>query len=116
MDTERLSRFLNELAAHPDFAAATAGVMMRDVANNTPLHIAALRGDPGVARALLDGGADANAVGADGNTPLHAALAQAHLQVARMLIAAGGALDATNHHGVSARAMPHAASLWEAES
>ena len=43
-------------------------------ANQTPLHLAALKGYPDMAEVLLDHGADVNAVDCDGDTPLHLSL------------------------------------------
>ena len=82
---------------------------------DTPLHVAAARGDIEAVRLLLAGGADPNAVGERGYTPLHQALEQKHLQVARMLVAAGASLDATNHDGVTPRDLAKAVSLWEGD-
>ncbi len=117
MKNDQLSVFLNELTERPDFASTTSpSVMMRSATDNTPLHIAALRGDTGMVAALLAAGADANAVGERGHTPLHAALVQSNRQVARMLVAAGSALDAMTSDGIAARDMANAMGLWDAES
>jgi len=43
---------------------------------NTPLKVAVVRGDVDAARALLDAGAEVNAVVEDGRTALHYAAAQ----------------------------------------
>ena len=117
MENDNLSAFLSEIALLAEFAATTSpSVMMRSPTGTTPLHIAAIRGDTGVVRTLLEAGADPNAAGEHGTTPLHAALEHKHLQVARMLIVAGSTLEAANNDGITARDMTKAVSLWETES
>jgi len=53
------------------------------------ITLAALVGDADVARALLEAGADPNALGSDGRTPLHAAAFAGRLPVVRRLLEAG---------------------------
>jgi len=53
------------------------------------ITLAALVGDVDVARALLDAGADAQALGGDGRTPLHAAAFAGHLPIVKLLLEAG---------------------------
>lgn len=89
---------------------------MRGLTENTPLHVAALRGDRETVRALLEAGADPNVANDSGTTPLHAALQEAHAQVARMLVAAGASLDASDRAGVTPRDLLRSVSLWEGES
>lgn len=116
MGSDRLAAILADIAELPSFAAiATPSVMMRSPVGETPLHIAAARGDIEAVRVLLDAGAEPNAVGEHNYTPLHEALEQGHPQVARMLIAAGASLDAANVDGATAREMAKALCLWEAE-
>jgi ankyrin repeat protein len=55
----------------------------------TPLGAAALRGHTMVARMLIRGNADVNAVGANGHTPLMNAVSLNRLEVTRVLMAAG---------------------------
>jgi ankyrin repeat protein len=49
---------------------AGASVFARDPLGNTPLHLAALRGDPGIVALLLEKGAAVNATNQAGATPL----------------------------------------------
>jgi ankyrin repeat protein len=67
----------------------------------TPLHLAAFFGHPDTARALLDAGADVNAVSRNAltNTALHAATAGRHPDVALLLLAAGAATDVADAGG-----------------
>jgi ankyrin repeat protein len=81
----------------------------------SPLHLAALKGDTGAVRALLEAGANPNAADSSGSTPLHCALETKHLQVARMLVAAGASLDARDQKGVTARDLAKGLALWETE-
>lgn len=65
----------------------------------TPLHWSASSDDVEVARALIDGGADIEAVGASiaGGTPLDDAVGYGCWQVARLLVASGARVDRLWH-------------------
>ena len=52
----------------------------------TPLNVASLHGQVGVAKLLLDRGADPNLKGRIGHGPLHNAARNGHIEVARLLI------------------------------
>ncbi len=60
---------------------------------DTALHYAAHCGNEAVARLLLDAGAEANALGADGRTPLATAFAEDNAGVVELLRARGAALE-----------------------
>ena len=89
--------------ALPPNAAVTA----RDSSGNTPLHIAAARGDLAAVTRLLQQGADVNATVRSaewyssewGNTPLHYAARDGRLDVAAKLIEAGASVNAANQRG-----------------
>lgn len=57
-----------ELLEHLSFGASVNG---RDNVNNSPLHAAIIRGNIGMAKALLKYGADVDAIGFNGKSPLH---------------------------------------------
>ena len=70
----------------------------------TALHHAAFYGAPNAARALLDGGADVNAVTKNflANMPLHAAAAGGHRDVCALLLERGADANAPQHDGYRA--------------
>ena len=63
----------------------------RDVANHTPLHIAAENGDAAVVSALLARGADPHAVDAEDKTPLSRAAARNHAAIVDLINTGPGA-------------------------
>lgn len=65
----------------------------------TALHYPAFFGGPDVARALVDAGADIEAVSRNemGARPIHSAAAGRHLDVSRLLIEAGADVNAPQH-------------------
>ena len=63
-------------------------------APDSPVADAAMRGDRGSVRALLQQGADVNAAQGDGMTALHWAADRGDLEMARMLVYAGAGLEA----------------------
>ncbi len=65
-----------------------------------PLAAAARRADAGAVRALLDGGADANAPEADGTTALHWAVRLDDLELAGLLLGRGADPRAVNAFGI----------------
>jgi hypothetical protein len=69
--------------------AKGADVNARNALGETPLHRAALWGQPGVAEALMAAGADVNAKSDDGKTPLKRAIECQNDEVAEVLRKAG---------------------------
>ena len=65
--------------------------------NRTALHFAAAAGQTGVAKLLIQNGADVNVRNdGDGSTPLHYAATEGHADIARLLIASGANLEAVD--------------------
>lgn len=84
----------SDVAAMLDDGRLSAGARSED--GWTALHLAAFFGRAGVARALLDRGADHRARSTNdlANTPLHAAAAGGHLAVVRILVERGADVNA----------------------
>ena len=70
-----------------------------DAHGNTPLHLAALRGDEAAVDALLRDGADPNALNDSGAAPLHYAIMSEHMVNA--LLARGARPNIVSKIGVS---------------
>jgi ankyrin repeat protein len=71
-------------------------VNQRGVYGNTPLKIAAVRGDSNAVRVLLQAGADVNAIVEEDCTALWYAAAFDHPAVVRILLDHGASLDTRN--------------------
>ena len=76
-------------------ASLKAGASTRcaDEGGNTPLHLAAAKGNAAVARLLLQRGADAEAMNGNGWTSLHAAAYFGYVSVIDVLLRAGASVD-----------------------
>ena len=100
MEESYLERFLVELRDLPEFSNVDQiSLNTKSLFGDTPLHVAATRGDTQAIQALLNSGADVNAQGEDQYTPLHEAVAQGHVEAVRLLIAANARKDLKNEHG-----------------
>ncbi len=86
---------LRALAAIPMLALTGAATGAPD----SPVADAAQRGDADAVRALLQGGADANAAQSDGMTALHWAAARNDATIARALLYAGATVQARTRLG-----------------
>ena len=86
-----LDNFYDELAgmAAGFEDADKIGPHTRSRVGDTPLHIAAIRGDVQAADLLLDARADIDAQGETGYTALHYAVSQCHPDVVRLLLERG---------------------------
>jgi len=89
--------------------AAGADVNARErTGDRTPLHFAAYSGKNGgepsteLVQALLEAGADVNAVDSGGSTPLAEAMPNGNVEIAKILLAAGADPAVKNKHGETA--------------
>ena len=99
------SRFLTDLASdQPSFALiAPLTPNSQTPIGETPLHIAAVRGDTAAISALLDAGAHIDTPGEHGYTALHEAAAQGHPQAVLLLLSRGASTTITNNDGRTAQ-------------
>ena len=67
-----------------------------------PIHVAAIRGSVDELNALIDAGADVNAVGEHRMTPLHEAVGQERLEAVQLLLARGARPTDKNEWGETA--------------
>ena len=107
-----IQSFFLEVAELPDFCGISpVGLHTRNVLGETPLHVAATRGDVEMIAALLDAGADIQVPGEYRYTPLHAAAGQGHADAVRLLLARGASTTATTDDGITplelARSLGH---------
>ncbi len=95
------SRFLADLASDlPSFTAiAPLTPNSRTSIGETPLQIAAIRGDTSAIAALLDAGADIDTLGEHGYTALHEAVGQGHAAAVSLLLARGASPSIANDQG-----------------
>ncbi|KAK8768403.1 hypothetical protein V5799_015134 [Amblyomma americanum] len=73
----------------------------RNRMGETPLQVAAIKGDAARVKALLSAGANPNVRDNAGWTPLHEASSQGALEVVRLLIAAGACVNAAGPDGIT---------------
>lgn len=66
---------------------------------NTPLHLAALKGNESLAALFIEHGAEVSAAGDGGLTPLHIAAAKGAVELCRLLLAAGADAEAKDDGG-----------------
>ena len=83
------------LNAGADVHAVAVGTL------ETPLHMAGKAYDSGIAKALLDAGADVDVRQATDATPLHTAAHFNRAKTAQVLIGAGGSARAEDHRGAT---------------
>jgi uncharacterized protein len=95
--TLELKKVLKKYEGHPEFLGLSlADASQRGALDNTPLHIAAGRGDVEDIRILVKSGADVNAVGDLGFTPLHCAALAGQTASIVELLALGANAALTN--------------------
>jgi uncharacterized protein len=92
--------FLDEIADSPEYIGMPRpGINTFGGFGNSPLKIAAVRGDVEVIEALVLSGADVNALNEDGCTALHHAVAQGHLEAASRLLDLGAIVSVRDRFG-----------------
>jgi len=63
---------------------------------NSPLKVAAVRGDTRAIQLLISAGAEINAINEDGETALHHAISQNHFEAAQLLLELGASTEIKN--------------------
>lgn len=91
--------FLAKLADTPSFLGMVVGINSVGHFGEHPLDAAVINGDLELVQALLECGAEINALAEDGYTALHEAVEQGHIHVAEFLICSGADPYATNING-----------------
>jgi ankyrin repeat protein len=92
--------FLDDIADCPEFIGSPRpGINSFGGFGNSPLKIAAVRGDVPALEALVAAGADINALNEDGCTALHHAVAQGHFEAAARLLELGAGTTIRDRFG-----------------
>lgn len=101
---ERVKALLEELVTYqPGWEdLSTMDIHFRNGLGETPLHIAAIRGDAQAVGDLLALGANPNIRGEHGFTALHEAVLQEHVEVVRLLLEHGASRTEQNDWGQTA--------------
>ncbi|XP_020491318.2 BRCA1-associated RING domain protein 1 [Labrus bergylta] len=81
--------------------SGSPAVMKRNHKGETPLHLAAIKGDVEAVRELLDQGSDPNLKDNAGWTPLHEACNLGHLAVVEVLLSSGALLNTPGYENDS---------------
>jgi uncharacterized protein len=112
MMNSQIERFLQEVADLPGFhGISIEGLNTHSDFGDTPLHVAAIRGDAAMIEALLNAGAQIDAAGEHQYTPLHEAVEQGHIEAVQLLLSRGASLTSQTDDGATplelARSMGH---------
>src|SRR4051812_48972945 len=95
-----LAAFLDSLITLPGFQLITPlSPQSRTGLGETPLHVAAIRGDTEAIAALVGAGAEIDAPGEHGYTPLHEAVEQGHGPAVSLLLCRGASAAIANDEG-----------------
>jgi ankyrin repeat protein len=101
---EQILKWAHE-ALFPAGADKPTTIHSRNSDGDTPLHIAALRGDRHAINCLLDAGAKIDAKGDMSNTPLYYTVMGDHLLAAESLLERGADPDALSELGFTPRSL-----------
>ena len=100
---DTLKQILEEMSHLPDFVGIPLNSPdAKGNFGNTPLHVAAVRGDTRSGRTLLRAGANPNVRGEHGYTPLHEAVEQENADFVKLLLGYGVQLSVANEDGETA--------------
>lgn len=92
-----ISEILKKYETHPEFLGLKINTPLdRGYVDDTPLHIAARKGDLDDLRAFIEYGVNLDIEGDLGNTPLHQACLCGQLDSAKILVEAGADIKKTN--------------------
>ena len=119
MPSTELQEFFDAIRDLPEFVSLGeefAGASTRGLFGDTPLHVAAIRGDSRIITLLLDAGAEIDARGEYGHTPLHEAVGQGHIEAVRLLLSRGADAGIRNDWGQTARESAQIGGKHEIES
>jgi len=102
MKENKLQIFLDDIHKMPDFSSfVEVTINTKNCLGETPLHVAAIRGDVKAIKALIKAGADINAQGEHHYSPLHEAVEQGNSEVVRLLVGACARKDLKDNDGVT---------------
>lgn len=90
---------INRIAPLQTMLAHSANLALKTDGGQTPLHVAASKGNPEVVQALLQTGANKDAQATNGRTPLHYAAESGHLAIVQALLQAGANKDTQINRG-----------------
>jgi len=96
----KLRTILNDMQDLPEFTGIELGGFETvGKFGNTPLQVAAVRGDLDAIKILVEEGANLNSQGEHGYTPLHEAVEQNKPATVRLLLELGADATIRNDHG-----------------
>ena len=97
--TDELRKALAKYEWNPNFQDDLTSPDQATSEGDTPLHLAAIRGDVEDARIFLAHGASIDRIGDMGQTPLHYAAMQGHMPMVEFLVDQGARLDIVSEFG-----------------
>jgi ankyrin repeat protein len=114
MNEMSLETLLNSIGELPSFEAIKPlTVTSRNSVKETPLHVAAIWGDVGAIRLLVEAGADIDAAGEHGHTPLQEAVGQHKIEAVKVLLELGADASIKNEWGETAEEIATLLCRWD---